>query len=540
MSALPANLLNHSTFLTHVLETTQSGIAVLRAVVDQQQVVDFIFTYVNPTAGKIYGRPLPDPFDGPPSYLRLFPTAKVIGLFDAFVTVLKTGQPYHNSELAYAWDGVNGWFDMRVNRFEDSIVLMVVDVTDLKRTQLEQQRQANFLQELLQTSPSGIVVYEAIRSPLENSSELNGSRGRIVDFKAIFCNVAYERIVGESIERIRSVNLSQRLNEAPYQELFTLYVQLMETEQPFHFERYDAHLGKWLNMSGTQWQDGFLAIVDDVSERKEAEAVQQHQAQQLQLLNQELLRSNENLLEFSYVASHDLQEPLRKIRQFGDILGEQYAPQLGDQGLDLLGRMQAASMRMSALIRDLLDYSRLTRQPESYRHQNLNQIVDEVLTALELTVGEKEALIEVDHLGTLIGDATQLAQLFQNLLTNALKFSKSHVPPHIRISNQMVNVAHLPERFQPPGGQESFCAIRVTDNGIGFDPEQAERIFGTFQRLHGKSQYPGTGIGLAIAKKVVTNHGGYIMAESQVGQGATFTIYLPTTNPLSANDQPGY
>jgi signal transduction histidine kinase len=157
--------------------------------------------------------------------------------------------------------------------------------------------------------------------------------------------------------------------------------------------------------------------------------------------------------------------------------------------------------------------------------------VDEVLTALELTVGEKGALIEVDHLGTLIGDATQLAQLFQNLLINALKFSKSHVPPHIRVSSQMVNVAHLPERFQPPGSQESFCAIWVTDNGIGFDPEQAERIFGTFQRLHGKSQYPGIGIGLAIAKKVVANHGGYIMAESQVGQGATFTIYLPTTNP---------
>lgn len=533
MSVLPANLLNHSTLLPHILETTQTGIAVLRPVVDQQQVVDFTFIYANSRARKIYGHSQPDPFDGPTSYLRLFPGAKAIGLFDAFVTVLETGLPYYNSELAYSWDGVNGWFDMQVNRFEDSLVMMVLDVTNLKQTQLEQQRQADFLQGLLQTSPSGIVVYEAIRSPLGNPSQPNESRGTIVDFKAVFCNVAYERIVGEPVERIRSVHLSQRFSEAAYRDLFALYIQLMETEQPFHFERYDAHLGKWLNMSGTQWQDGFLAIVDDVSERKEAEAVQQHQAQQLQLLNQELLRSNENLLEFSYVASHDLQEPLRKIRQFGDILGEQYAPQLGDRGLDLLSRMQAASMRMSTLIRDLLDYSRLTRQPESYRHQNLNQIVDEVLTALELTVGEKGAVIEVDPLGTLIGDATQLAQLFQNLLTNALKFSKAHVPPHIRISSQMVDVAHLPERFQPPGGQESFCAIQVVDNGIGFDPEQAERIFGTFQRLHGKSQYPGTGIGLAIAKKVVTNHGGYIMARSQVGQGATFTIYLPTTNPAT-------
>lgn len=531
MSVLPATLLNHAAFLPHILATTQTGVAVLRAVADQDQVVDFTFTYVNPVAQKIYGRSRIERLARPASYLRLFPTAKPVGLFDAFIEVLRTGQPYHNPELMYAWDGVNGWFDVQVNRFEDSLIVLFVDVTALKQTQLEQQRQADFLQGLLQTSPSGIIVYEAIRSPTGDVPESDGPGGPIVDFKAIFCNVAYERIVGESVERIRNVSLRQRFDDQTYQALFTFYVQLMDTGQPFRHERYDPHLGKWLNMSGTPWQDGFLVIVDDVSERKEAEAVQHHQAQQLQLLNQELLRSNENLLEFSYVASHDLQEPLRKIQQFGDLLSEKYAPQLGDQGLNLLNRMQTASVRMSALIRDLLDYSRLTRQPESFRYHNLNQIVDGVLTALELVVAEKEAVINVENLGTLIGDDTQLAQLFQNLITNALKFAKSHLPPRIEISSEPVDVAHLPERFQPPGGQKSFCAIRVVDNGIGFDPAQAERIFGTFQRLHGKNQYPGTGIGLAIAKKVVLNHGGYIMAESQIGQGATFIVYLPTTNP---------
>lgn len=533
MSVLLANILSHPALLPHILATTQTGVAVLQAVTDEQhRVVDFTFVYVNPTAERIYGRARIEQLGYLRSYLRLFPSAKAIGLFDAFVEVLRTDQPYHNPELAYDWDGVHGWFDVQANRFEGSLVVMFVDVTALKRTQLEQQRQADFLQGLLQTSPSGIIVYEAVRSPAADSSGAGSPPGKVVDFRTVFCNVAYERIVGESAERIRSRSLRQRFSEETYQELFALYRQLIETGQPFRRERYDPRLAKWLDVSATQWQDGLLAVVDDVNERKEAEAVQQHQAQQLQLLNQELLRSNENLLEFSYVASHDLQEPLRKIQQFGDILGEQYAPQLGDQGLDLLGRMQAASVRMSALIRDLLDYSRLTRQPESFRPQDLNQVVAGVLTALELVVAEKEAIIEVDPLGTLVGNATQLAQLFQNLLTNALKFSKLQIPPHVRITSEPVEATHLPERFQPLDGQQSFCAIRVSDNGIGFDPGQAERIFGTFQRLHGKGQYPGTGIGLAIAKKVATNHGGYIMAESEVGQGLPLPFIYQRPTPI--------
>ena len=390
MAALSGDLLRRPTFLGHILTTSHVGIAVLRAVIDEQRTVDFTFTYVNPEIEKIVGRSSAAMTNPSASCLRLFPSAKMVGLFDACVRVLHTGQTYHEPEFAYTWDGINGWFDVQASRFEDSIVLMILDVTVMKQSQL----------------------------------------------------------------------------------------------------------------------------------------VQQHQADELLLVNQELLRSNENLLEFSYVASHDLQEPLRKIRQFGEILSRQHTAQLGDEGLDLLRRMQTASVRMSTLIRDLLDYSRLTRQPDLFRQQTLNQIVDEVLTALELTVAEKRAIIEVGQLGNLAGDATQLAQLFQNLLTNALKFAKRDDPPHIRIDSQPMKRADLPPAFQPPGKQESFCAIRVADNGIGFDPGQAERIFGTFQRLHGK-EYPGTGIGLAIAKKVAENHAGHIMAESQPNQGATFTVFLP-------------
>lgn len=247
----------------------------------------------------------------------------------------------------------------------------------------------------------------------------------------------------------------------------------------------------------------------------------------LEISNLALNRSNENLQEFAYVASHDLQEPLRKIQQFGSLLKTTYLTELGDSGADLVSRMESAASRMSILIRDLLDYSRLTKSMNTTDAQPLNALVDDVLLELELVVQETGAIINLEELGTVAGDPTQLTQALRNLLTNALKFVQSGVRPVISITRQAIVRADLPGGFHPLGNQEAFCAIRVADNGIGFDSRQAERIFGTFQRLHGMRQYPGTGIGLAIVKKVAENHGGYVLAESESGQGATFTLFLP-------------
>ncbi len=247
----------------------------------------------------------------------------------------------------------------------------------------------------------------------------------------------------------------------------------------------------------------------------------------LEVSNLALNRSNRNLQEFAYVASHDLQEPLRKIQQFGTLLKTTYLAELGADAVDLVSRMESAASRMSVLIHDLLNYSRLTKSMNATKAQSLNALVEGVLMELELVVQEKRAIIEVQDLGTVPGEPTQLTQVFRNLLTNALKFVEPGTRPHICITRQAVVRTDLPTAYQPIGDQALFCAIRVVDNGIGFDPRQAERIFGTFQRLHGMRQYPGTGIGLAIVKKVAENHGGYVMAESKPGAGATFTLFLP-------------
>lgn len=242
--------------------------------------------------------------------------------------------------------------------------------------------------------------------------------------------------------------------------------------------------------------------------------------------NDLLARSNDNLQKFAYVASHDLQEPLRKIQQFGDLLKSQYADALGE-GVGYLERMQSAASRMSTLIRDLLSFSRISTQRDTSAPVSLDEVVGAVLTDLDLIIAETGATVAVGPLPTLVGDASQLRQLFQNLLTNALKFRRTDVRPIITVSRRLVAAAALPQTVHPTRTAAIYYRIDVADNGVGFDDKYVDRIFQVFQRLHGRNEFAGTGIGLAICEKVAANHGGAITATSQPGQGATFSVYLP-------------
>ncbi|MGV3560677.1 sensor histidine kinase [Larkinella arboricola] len=314
---------------------------------------------------------------------------------------------------------------------------------------------------------------------------------------------------------------------------------------------------RWIRSTGRSYFNEagqvvrFAGVVQDVTEeminrQKLEESEERYRTlsaqleQQVQERTQELAATNDNLAEsnqllstinlnleqFAYVASHDLQEPLRKVQQFGDVLKSQYASQLG-AGVAYLDRMRSAASRMSALIRDLLTFSRISTQKESMDAVSLNRVIDSVLTDLELTIGETGAIIDVDRLPTIHGDALQLGQLFQNLLSNALKFRQTGRSPQIRIRYRPVAANDLPTGLRPTRAAARYHCLEVSDNGIGFDEKYANQIFQVFQRLHGRSQYEGTGIGLAICQKVVDNHGGAIAARSQPGEGATFSLYLP-------------
>ena len=250
--------------------------------------------------------------------------------------------------------------------------------------------------------------------------------------------------------------------------------------------------------------------------------------QELLMANQDLVRSNENLQQFAYIASHDLQEPLRKIQSFSSLLQNKYATELGKEGLDYLSRMNSAGVRMSTLIKDLLTYSQITTRQQVYGSVDLNTVVAGALRNLEWQIEERKAQITADGLPLVNGDASQLGQLFQNLLSNALKFTPSEKIPKITVSCHVCDLTNLPAEVLPNSHASKFYQINVSDEGVGFDTRYLDRIFQVFQRLHGKDEFPGTGVGLAICQRVVENHGGGITASSMAGRGATFSVYLPT------------
>ncbi len=233
----------------------------------------------------------------------------------------------------------------------------------------------------------------------------------------------------------------------------------------------------------------------------------------------ELERSNRELQDFAFVASHDLQEPLRKIQAFGDRLRSKHGEALGPEGTDYLERMQRAAQRMHVLINDLLTFSRVTSRGQPFVPTDLGQVAREVLSDLEVRVEQTGGRVEVGDLPTLDADPLQMRQLLQNLLGNALKFHRDGEPPHVTVSASVLEDG-------PPQAR-----IVVADDGIGFDMKYLDRIFTPFQRLHGRAEYEGTGMGLAVCRRIVERHGGTLTAESAPGQGARFLVTLPVHQP---------
>ena len=290
----------------------------------------------------------------------------------------------------------------------------------------------------------------------------------------------------------------------------------------------------WIHAAGMPTYDEqgmpqkVIGVTAEITEQKlfaqQLEKQVQDRTAELEQKNLELEKMNDELKSFAYVSSHDLQEPLRKIQTFSSRILEKEHANLSDTGKDYFHRMQGAAKRMQALIEDLLSYSRTNNTEKVFEHTDLKQLVNEVLDDLKETIQAKQAAVIIGQACTINVIPFQFRQLLQNLLTNALKFSSPDRTPVIHISAQM-EPGHIPGK--PRAGNNRYCHISVADNGIGFDPEYREKIFELFQRLHGKSAYEGTGIGLSIVKKIVENHSGSITATGIPDEGATFDIYIP-------------
>ena len=267
-----------------------------------------------------------------------------------------------------------------------------------------------------------------------------------------------------------------------------------------------------------------LGSMMDISEQKQIE-------QQLKIFASKLERSNRELQDFASIASHDLQEPLRKIQAFGDRLKSKYHDSLEEEARDYLERMQSAALRMQTLINDLLVFARVETKAQPFIPVDLSTVAQEVVTDLEVQVEQTGALLDIGELPVIEADPLQMRQLIQNLVGNSLKYRQDEKPPVIKIHALLDHHQSVqPGPGAPLVGQ--VCRLYVEDNGIGFDEKYLDRIFTVFQRLHGRREYEGTGVGLAVCRKIAERHGGSITARSSPGGGATFVVTLPVKQSM--------
>ncbi|MBA3971857.1 MAG: response regulator, partial [Bacteroidetes bacterium] len=250
---------------------------------------------------------------------------------------------------------------------------------------------------------------------------------------------------------------------------------------------------------------------------------------------EQLESTNKELDQFAFIASHDLQEPLRKIRTFSDRISAKYSDKLDEDGKVYIEKMQSACERMQTLINDILAFSRIAISKSNLVYTDMNQVIKEVIADMDLQIQEKDANVRIEKLPMLHIYPGIIKPLFQNLINNSLKYSKKDTPPEVIISAKI----EAPSSEGDKLSVNKYCRITIEDNGIGFEQQYAEQIFTMFKRLHGNSEYAGTGIGLAICKKIVEEHHGYISAKSDVNKGSTFTISFPVQNEIVVSDPVG-
>jgi two-component system, chemotaxis family, CheB/CheR fusion protein len=392
----------------------------------------------------------------------------------------------------------------RLDKSIDGVVVNFIDISQLRTLN-------SIIEAILNSSTSGILAKKAIR----------GKNNDIVDFEYISVNKAAEvmlhvqndSLVGKTVKKTFPEVASKYLDK---------YISVVETGETQQFEMFYEKLNRWYDVVSVKMMDGLVTTFADITERKRAADLLAEGYEELKITTNKLERSNMDLLQFASVASHDLKEPLRKIQAFGNILKDKVREKLDIDEHKYIEKMINSSNRMQNLVDDILTLSRLSNTEIPFTQTDLNDIVSRIIDDLEITIKDKNAIIDAKELPVINAVPGQMHQLFQNLISNGLKFNEKKQPTITIRSIPLSNKIKIDKEIT----DNDFYCIEVRDDGIGFEQKYADKIFGIFQRLDGNS-YQGSGIGLAICKKIMDNHKGYIVAESSPGNGAKFSLLFP-------------
>lgn len=396
---------------------------------------------------------------------------------------------------------------------ENKLVGTVQDITELKQAVLKLKINESLLREAEKVSHSGSWEWVDGEEFLLWSDEMYNIHGFLPH--SVFINASFYTGVIHEDDRMfvfRSFIAAKR-SKAPFKINYRILTPSGEVRHVSSTAEY-----KQIGLNNNY---AYIGNTQDVTALREAQVLLE---QKIRALN----RSNQDLEQFAYVASHDLQEPLRKIQAFGQRLSREHAQNLSAEAIDYIDRMRKAAARMRGLIEDLLTFSKVTRDKSKFVKLELRTVIEKTLRELDFIVESKNATVEVTLSQHVYGVEGQLIQLFHNVIGNSLKFSRENFPPKIEISavyqsGSEINCENINQNMV-------YCVVDIKDNGIGFDADETKNIFDIFHRLHSRAAYEGTGIGLAICKKITDYHSGFILADGEDGKGATFRIILPSKN----------
>ncbi|MCF0070621.1 PAS domain-containing protein [Dyadobacter sp. CY261] len=501
--------LKHSEqFLQSVLNTASNSIASYEAMRNEVgKIMDFRIVYSNEEqfskiardGGSIVGR----------TCREVYPGIFRNGVFEKLVRCVETGQS-DSYQIDVRRDGELFWFEASIEKLEDSVTVTARNISEELKSDLKLKdlnRQLKIQNSLFKHSEENANIGSYAWNVETNELECSDNLYRLIGHQP----QEFAPSFGQFLSFLHADDRHQAIRDG-----IRAYETKVIIQNTYRVITRNGEI-RHFRLSGNFIREGdnhlMIGALQDVTKDIEL-------TDALHKKNLELRRNNEELASFSYVASHDLQEPLRKIRAFSSRIMEKEAHHFSENTKDYFLRIITASARMQNLIEALLSYSGTSGVNFKFVEVDLNSILDEVKSDLEELILEKNAVVEVQKLPVLPVIPVQFHQLMQNLIGNGIKYSNPERQPVVRVTSTIV---------EEKDGQGPLCRINVTDNGIGFDQRYENRIFDLFQRLHGKNEYEGTGIGLAICKKIVQNHHGYITAEGTPGVGSVFHVFIPVT-----------